>query len=89
MTVGVVAGVEDEQGHRPAPLAGRRASSADLRCGGVVGVVQGMQAAGGCRRRASTGAVHESRSKLTCAIHCQAQPAMIGSPAEWREGWSE
>jgi hypothetical protein len=26
-------------------------------------------------------------AKLSWAIHCQAQPAMIGWPAEWREGW--
>jgi hypothetical protein len=47
----------------------------------VVGVVQGMQPG-----RVDRG-VQESRSTLTCAIHCQAQPAMIGWPAEWREGW--
>jgi hypothetical protein len=41
----------------------------------------------GCSRAASTGAVQESRSKLSWAIHWKAQPAMIGWPAEWREGW--
>jgi hypothetical protein len=31
-------------------------------------------------------AAQESRAKLTCATHWNAQPAMIGWPAEWREG---
>jgi hypothetical protein len=55
----------------------------DLRCGGLVGVVQGVQP------RHVRGAVQESRSKPTWETHCQAQPAMNGWPAEWREGWSE
>jgi hypothetical protein len=42
---GVVAAVEDEQGHRPADRATRK-QRVDLRRGGLVGVIQGMQAAG-------------------------------------------
>ena len=77
---GVVAAVDDNSG--TAWLAGSRASSARIWPAAVWSV-----SSKGCRRRASTGAVQESRSKLTCAIHRKAQPAMIGWPAEWREGW--
>jgi hypothetical protein len=77
---GVVAAVDDNSG--TAWLAGSRASSARIWPAAVWSV-----SSSGCRRPASTGAVQESRSKLTWAIHWKAQPAMIGWPAEWREGW--
>jgi hypothetical protein len=76
---GVVAAVEDEERHG---LAGGQPAKqrVDLRGGGW-----SVSSTG--RRRASTGAVQESRAKPSCAIHWSAQPAMIGWPAEWREGW--
>jgi hypothetical protein len=76
----VVAAVEHKPRHGPAgrqPLQER----AELYGGGVVGVVQRVQAAG------VTGAVQESRPKPSCAVHWNAQPAMVGWPAECREGW--
>ena len=68
---GVVAGIKHKQRRR---LAGRepRKQRPDLAGGGLVGVLQRMQAAGIHR------AVQESRSKLTWAIHWKTQPAMIG-----------
>jgi hypothetical protein len=77
---GIVAGVEHKQRHLP---AGGQAPQqrADLGGGGLVVVVAW------CRRRASTGAVQLSRVKLSWAIHWNDQPATIGWPAEWREGW--
>jgi hypothetical protein len=68
---GIVAAVEHEQRHG---LAGGQPGQQrpDLCCGGLVGVLQRVEAAGIHR------AVQESRSKLTWAIHWKTQPAMIG-----------
>jgi hypothetical protein len=68
--------------HGTASLAGRRSSSARTWQAAWWSV-----SSKGCSRAASTGAVQESRSKLTWAIHWKAQPATIGWPAECREGW--
>jgi len=53
--------------------ASRRPSSARI-CAAAVW----SGSSNGCSRRASTGAVQESRSKPSWAIHWKAQPAMIG-----------
>jgi hypothetical protein len=41
----------------------------------------------GCSLAASTGAVQKSRAKPSWQIHWNAQPAMIGWPAECLDGW--
>jgi hypothetical protein len=66
-------------------LAAAARLAADRRVGGLASPAAGLE---GCSRRACTGAVQESRSKPSWQIHWSAQPAMIGWPAEWREGWS-
>jgi hypothetical protein len=38
-------------------------------------------------RWTSSGAVHVSRCQLSPAIQLQFQPATIGWPLEWRDGW--
>jgi len=68
---GVVAGVEHKQRHPPVGVQAVKQCT-DLRGGGLV------VSSNGCRRRVSTGAVQESRSKLSWQIHWKAQPAMIG-----------
>jgi hypothetical protein len=76
---GIVAGVQDEQRHRPASSS--RPSSART-CAAAVWSVSSA----GCSRVASTGAVQASRARPKPAIHREAQPAMIGCPAECRKG---
>jgi hypothetical protein len=77
---GVIAGVEDEQRHRP--VIGQPAKQrADLGGEGVVGCPP-PGAAGG-RQPGGPGIAIEAELRDPL----KAQPAMIGWPAECREGW--